>query len=440
MGHPIYPTVCFLVIPFVCASLRSHIRSRNIAVVSLILWVAVLAFIRGVNAIVWYGNVDIRLLVWCDITTKIAIGWTIAIPLTMLCLLKHLENIASNRQAVMTAKDKRRHYCVQGHRFDIYEDFGCYPNTYLSVPALILIYIPPFIVSFISMIYAVLALRHFFHRRVIFSSILKSSNSTLSQTHYFRLMALAIVECLWDTGLNSWVLSLNIKAGLRPWISWENVHVDFSRIDQIPWILIPESQVRNIVIPWWILPISAIGVFFFFAFGAEAKADYLSAWKFIKTKIFRRPDAKRRSIGDLPIDSPLPVTRLSKYLDEKDSKVSKGSTNAPWEKIKLDISQTASFSSSNDGYSPSPLSTTSLVGEKEKIISLSPVKEPARTFQPQRPAPAPALDLGPSRNPTPELRVMGPFEVNTSRPSLVIDDTSSYVASSDSRRGSESKI
>lgn len=45
-------------------------------------------------------------------------------------------------------------YCVQGHRFDIYEDLGCYPNTYASVAALILIYLPPFLVSLASGVYA----------------------------------------------------------------------------------------------------------------------------------------------------------------------------------------------------------------------------------------------------------------------------------------------
>lgn len=312
-----------------------------------------------------------------------------------------------------------------------------------------------------------MAIVHFFRRRVIFTSILQSSNSFISQSHYFRLMALGVVECIWDTGLNAWNLASNIQVGFRPWVSWANVHSHFSFVQPLPWIVIPESFVKTVLIQWWIVPISALGVFFFFAFGAEAKADYIETWRFIKHKIFRIPDTKRHSLGDLPMymyvflfppcyikyhrltdfplssDSPLPVTRLSKYMDEKESKDSKGSTTeAPWEKIKLDISQTQSFSSSNDGFSPSPLasstSSTSLV-EKEKRIMLSPVTEPAPTYHPQRSAPiAPPTTLTfiPSRNPTPELRVTGPFEADSRRPSIGMDDSSVHFPSS--RRGSES--
>lgn len=59
--------------------------------------------------------------------TKITVGWTLAIPLTMLCLTKHLESIAANRQAVITERDKRRRI--------IFESIMCYgvPMIFMAI-------------------------------------------------------------------------------------------------------------------------------------------------------------------------------------------------------------------------------------------------------------------------------------------------------------------
>ena len=43
-----------------------------------------------------------------QLATKILIGFTFAVPLSMLCVCRHLENVSSNRQAVITHADKRR--------------------------------------------------------------------------------------------------------------------------------------------------------------------------------------------------------------------------------------------------------------------------------------------------------------------------------------------
>lgn len=43
---------------------------------------------------------------------------------------------------------------VQGHRYDIIEDFGCQPAIYVSVAALFLVYIPPLVFSLGTLVYA----------------------------------------------------------------------------------------------------------------------------------------------------------------------------------------------------------------------------------------------------------------------------------------------
>ena len=48
--------------------LPSHCRARNVAILSLIAWLFVVDLIYGVNTIVWAGNVEVRIVVWCDIS------------------------------------------------------------------------------------------------------------------------------------------------------------------------------------------------------------------------------------------------------------------------------------------------------------------------------------------------------------------------------------
>lgn len=42
---------------------------------------------------------------------------------------------------------------VQDHRFDIVEDFGCQPATFMSLPALIIVWLPPLVISVVALLY-----------------------------------------------------------------------------------------------------------------------------------------------------------------------------------------------------------------------------------------------------------------------------------------------
>ena len=59
----------FLAAVLVVIPLPSHWRARNIPTISLIFWLATLNIAHGVNVIIWWGSVQIKLLVWCDIGT-----------------------------------------------------------------------------------------------------------------------------------------------------------------------------------------------------------------------------------------------------------------------------------------------------------------------------------------------------------------------------------
>jgi pheromone a factor receptor len=172
------PIVSFICTILVLIPLPWHWKARNVATLSIIVWLALCNIIRGINALVWAGSVVVKYPVWCDISewfhtdasypsdrfsaTKIVIGANIGLPASTLCICRYLSVVASPRHSMANASDKRRRmifellmtagfplifmalrkfsflvqrpkltaradYIVQGHRFDILEDFGCNP-------------------------------------------------------------------------------------------------------------------------------------------------------------------------------------------------------------------------------------------------------------------------------------------------------------------------
>lgn len=113
-------------------------------------------------------------------------------------------------------------------------------------------------------------------------------------------MALAIVEMCWDTGTNIYILYTNIVAGLRPWISWADVHSDFSRVGQFPNFLVPQAVIKNFIFQWWIIPVSCIFFFIFFGFSEEAVSDYRAVFFWICRNILRHDFRKASSTLVLP--------------------------------------------------------------------------------------------------------------------------------------------
>lgn len=44
-------------------------------------------------------------------------------------------------------------YVVQGHRYDVYENIGCLPNTYETPLAIVLVQVWPLVIGLISLVY-----------------------------------------------------------------------------------------------------------------------------------------------------------------------------------------------------------------------------------------------------------------------------------------------
>lgn len=279
-------------------------------------WLFIINVIYGVDAIVWGDNTDTVIPVWCDITSKLLVGINFALPSASLCISIHLEHVASLRVARTTLSDKRRrqifealmcfglpllfmglHFIVQGHRFDIIEEYGCRPTIYFSIPSLFIIWIPPLVVSIMALVFAALALRHFMLRRISFAAHLTTSHSALTTSRYLRLMLMASLQMVWSLALMIFSLWFNIMAvPLRRWTTWNDVHSDFGRIDLYATAFTPLPIITSYYVLWWMPPISTLVFVIFFAFGRDAMEEYKKFFIWFRTRILRwSPDSEQSS-------------------------------------------------------------------------------------------------------------------------------------------------
>ncbi|KAG8744460.1 hypothetical protein FRC10_010130 [Ceratobasidium sp. 414] len=325
------PIVSFICTVLVLIPLPWHWKARNVSTLAIIAWLSLINFTRGINAIVWANTVVVKYPVWCDIVTKLVIGGSIGLPASTLCICRYLAAVASPRHTIANAADRRRRmifellmtvglpcvgmalhptdYIVQGHRFDILEDFGCTPTTYVSVAALFIVYLPPIVLSLGTLIYAGIALRWFVHRRAQFRDVLQSSQSGLSTGRYLRLIALSVTGMLFATAMSLFVLIITVEdGGLRPWIGWEEVHSNWHRVGQFARILIPRFFWDRFLLTWYMTPITSVIFFAFFGFGQEAKAEYANAWRWILKNVLR---IKPKSQPVLPVSARGGISSIS---------------------------------------------------------------------------------------------------------------------------------
>ncbi|CAE6467716.1 unnamed protein product [Rhizoctonia solani] len=344
------PVVSFICTVLVLIPLPWHWRARNIGTLSLIFWLSSINLTRGINAVIWGGKTIDYAPVWCDICTKLVIGANWGFSASTVCISRYLAQVSSPHHTVANVTDRRRriifeifmcvvlpliamalHYVVQGHRFDILEDFGCNPTTYVSVAALCLVYLPSLVLALITLVYSGIALRWFVHRRAQFQAVLQSNNSGLTTSRYLRLIALSITEMLFATAMTIFVLVITLEDnGLRPWVSWDFVHSDWLRVDQFAKALSPQYFWDRYLLTWYMVPITSIAFFAFFGFGQEAKEEYLRSFHFIKTKIFR---IKTRPQPVLPISAHGGIDTINSTIGTSADLVSHtiSQTSAKWE-------------------------------------------------------------------------------------------------------------
>ncbi|KIJ45902.1 hypothetical protein M422DRAFT_778666 [Sphaerobolus stellatus SS14] len=315
------------VIPIIAAvlpllSLPAHIRVRGIPTISLSLWLFISSLIRGIGALVWADNVDIRLEVWCDISTKILMGFVVAVPGASMCLMRQISIITSLRTSQRPSGSRKEriievffcllfpciymvlHYVVQGRRFDIIETLGCTPTFVISWVSILLIFVSPLLMSVVGLIYGGLIIWALLRRRRNFKATPSGGSSASSNpARYTRLFFLSSVVVMWETALIILTVVLNVKIGLDSETDWNFVHYKFSRIRQLPRFLISNSSYNSTLALWLVPPIAAVFFFLCFATGQEAMKDYRIVFGWFKRVVFRCGSGRQVVVSPYSIPS-----------------------------------------------------------------------------------------------------------------------------------------
>nr|AOC97513.1 putative pheromone receptor [Flammulina velutipes] len=393
--YPLFPLFSFLGFILSIIPLPWHLQAWNSGTCAFMLWSGSLCLVRFVNAIVWKGNMNNVAPIWCDISTQIMLASNIGTPASILCISRRLYKITSIQAVSVTRKDKRRdimidigiavgiplvvlalHTVVHAHRFDILEDVGCFPVTYATALSYVFYYAWPIILGSISFVYSGLTLRSFFVRRVQFTSLLNSTNS-INMNRYVRLMMLSICDMAFTVPLAIYVMYIDTTGiPLAPWISWEETHYHWNRVEVFPasmWRGVKESQITVELTRW--LPVFCAFLFFaLFGFASEATKNYKKVFWAVSKRVGyrpkptapkftmpswnnRKPTNKTDSQATLPVYSvshPPPKRKGSSFCSPGDESLEMGPYSPGTEK-----SAPPMYTSSYDGNSVYDAATTS---------------------------------------------------------------------------------
>lgn len=302
----VFSLFAFVGFILVCIPFPWHFEAWNTGTCLYMAWAALGCLNFFINSIIWNHTAINLAPVWCDISSRIIIGLSVGIPASSLCINRRLYLIASVKSVTITKAEKRRaiavdlaiglgipflqmilQYVVQGHRFNIFEDIGCWPATYDTPVAYPLVYVWPVAIGMVSACYCLLTIRALALRRSEFNQLL-SGNNNLNSSRYFRLMGLAGIEMLLGIPWACYVsIYLNIRQGVHPWKGWADTHLDFSHVYQIAAVQWQSNEIEMVTleISRWSSIICAFIFFGFFGFADEARKNYRSAFYSFAKKV-----------------------------------------------------------------------------------------------------------------------------------------------------------
>jgi len=301
-----------------------HLKSGNVGTCSYLIWTALGCLVHFVDSIVWSGNAINWAPVWCDINIRIQLAVAVAWPACALCIVRRLYYIASPTTVTTTKTERRREviidllitfgipvlqmavqYIVAGHRFNIIEDFGCAPatwNTHLAYP---LVWSWPLIIGFISACYGALTIRAFMKRRKQFRDLV-TTNSNLTYSHYWRLVALSSVDFCFTIPLATWSIIANATSSeVHPYVSWEYAHWGYSRVFQFPRVQLEQDPIMLYLLETtrWAAVLCAFVFFGFFGFADEARKNYSALASTVTKRLGMTTFSETAAISDSIIKS-----------------------------------------------------------------------------------------------------------------------------------------
>ncbi|TDL15049.1 STE3-domain-containing protein [Rickenella mellea] len=298
--HPTYPAFPIMAFLGFIAPLipLAWIDFNNTGVVLYAIWASLACLDRFINSIVWYGNALNPAPIYCDISSRFFIGYTVALPAASLCIIRRLYLVSSMKYFLASTRQKNwaliqdlsiclgipivqmaLEYTMEGHRFNIYEDAGCWPDAYNTWPTYLTTFSWPPILGLIGIVYGALVLRIIFRKQRELNEVL--TRGSIPRHHYNRLVFFACVPMCFTTPLGLTVVVLNLtRETVEPYKGWADTHYFYSRVDQVPallWRADPRIAL-TIEISRWFLVLCSTVFFCFFGFSGEAIKAYKSTF------------------------------------------------------------------------------------------------------------------------------------------------------------------
>ncbi|TFK67119.1 STE3-domain-containing protein [Pluteus cervinus] len=305
--NSIFSTFSFLGFLVCMVPLPWHLEAWNAGMCMFMIWTGLGCLLLFVNSLVWHHNAINWSPVWCDIAVRYIVGLNIATPATCLCITRRLYHITAiripaskldNRRAIlvdvaigmgMPILGMVLQYIPQGHRFNIFEDVGCWPYTYNTIVGLALVSVPPAVICLVSGVYAVLSLRSFWKSRGQFDEVLSSmGHRNLTPSRYVRLLCFSSLGVVITFMGAMFSLGMNVHFHLvKPWTGWMDTHEDFQRVDQYPAIIWRSRSDLVVALEGsrWCIVGSAFLFLVFFGFVDGAVKKYRSALQTVSTNI-----------------------------------------------------------------------------------------------------------------------------------------------------------
>jgi pheromone a factor receptor len=353
-----------------------HLETWNVGTCMYMIWTALACLVHFVDSILWNGNAINWAPVWCDIASRIQLAVAVAWPACNLCIVRRLYYIASPTAVTTTRAEKRREmiidllitigipvlqmileFIVSGHRFNIYENYGCGPATWNTPLAYVLVWFWPLIIALVSAIYGFLTIRAFMTRRKQFRDLI-TANANLTYSRYWRLIAMASVDFCFTLPLAIWSITANLMwSQVNPWVSWADTHWGYSRVFQFPMVVLEQNPVvlYSLQTTRWAAVLCAFVFFGFFGFADEAKKHY----RLLASTVTKR----------------LGYTTFAETTAISDSMVKSGSGSKTGVSLPVFITQeTDSKRDSFDSYSDK-LSTSITIGEYDLKVPYSPTEQ-----------------------------------------------------------------
>ncbi|VDB95384.1 unnamed protein product [Peniophora sp. CBMAI 1063] len=334
--HTVLTVFSALSILLLVLILPGQIKSHSIPAVTVLCWLFLCSNIHLANSLIWANSTEVQAAVWCDISTKVLLGAMVAVPGAFFCTSRQLEVLTSTFDHTKMPSLRRKllvevlmciavpilyislHTIVQFRRFSILQDFGCQAAVHDSLPSLMLVWLPPFVISACALLYSVSAVfnvaKSHYNSSTYFPSAPEMSLSLFTRRLAFCTLGMAYTAAVYATAL-SWESSNTL-----PLTSVAQVHADFSHIEIIP----ADSQLSlQSQLIWWNVPIWSILLCVMSAFGEETRKGYRSLWKAM---------ANPRSEKTLPVHAQRPTITIprtstsQKYLSPWDATIKSNKT------------------------------------------------------------------------------------------------------------------